>query len=104
MTNNLKKELIQFQPRKDVWGQIWAGAGVDLVVMSVALKMGDSQSCSKLPPPLEMHRHALSSQLSLSAKEIDSNLTKLQAFSALVHLQMQSRLDSDTPRFRNAFR
>uniref|UniRef100_T1HNS4 Uncharacterized protein n=1 Tax=Rhodnius prolixus TaxID=13249 RepID=T1HNS4_RHOPR len=36
------------------------------------------KSCSKWRPPLEMHRHALSCQLPLTAKEIVSALTELQ--------------------------
>uniref|UniRef100_T1HXH6 Uncharacterized protein n=1 Tax=Rhodnius prolixus TaxID=13249 RepID=T1HXH6_RHOPR len=51
-------------------------------------------SCSNWPPPLEMHRHALSCQLSLTDKEIDSALTELQT-------PFSSNSDIDSVKMRN---
>uniref|UniRef100_T1IEJ3 Uncharacterized protein n=1 Tax=Rhodnius prolixus TaxID=13249 RepID=T1IEJ3_RHOPR len=54
-------------------------------------------SCSNWPPPLEMHRHALSCQLPLTVKEIDSALTDLQleypVVQDLTNLMEQQKMD-----------
>uniref|UniRef100_T1H937 Carbohydrate sulfotransferase n=1 Tax=Rhodnius prolixus TaxID=13249 RepID=T1H937_RHOPR len=57
--------------------------GASQVVFPAAPKMHTTSThlsilCLNWPPPLEMHGHALSCQLPLTAKEIDSALTELQ--------------------------